>query len=92
MKTIVAAAAMAAGVIGGAVLLAPAPAQAEIEYPWCAIYGGGLEGSNGTNCGFSTHQQCWDTVAGGRIGDCFENPRYTGAAAPARHKKRHRRD
>lgn len=93
MKKVIAGAAIAAGLAGGAVLmLAPAPARAEIEYPWCAQYGGGLEGSNGTNCGFSTWKQCWDTVAGGRIGDCYENPRYVGAAAPVRHKKRYRRD
>jgi hypothetical protein len=81
------------GVAGGAALIAqPAPARAEIVYPWCAIYSGGLEGSGGTNCGFETHTQCWDTVSQGRIGDCFQNPAFSGAAAPVRpYSKRHRR-
>lgn len=80
-------------VAGGAALIAqPAPAKAEIIYPWCAIYSGGLEGNGGTNCGFETHQQCWDTVAQGRIGDCFPNGAYRGAEAPQRpHKKRYPR-
>ena len=79
--------------VGGAALIAqPAPAKAEIIYPWCAIYSGGLEGNGGTNCGFETHQQCWDTVAQGRIGDCFPNGAYQGAAVPQRpHKRRYPR-
>ena len=77
---------------GAALVLQPAPARAEIQYPWCAIYSGGLEGSGATNCGFVTHQQCWDTVSGGRIGDCQPNPAYLGSAAPqASHRKRHSR-
>jgi hypothetical protein len=78
-------------VAGGAALIAqPEPAKAETIYPWCAIYSGGLEGNGGTNCGFETHKQCWDTVAQGRIGDCFPNGAYQGAAAaPQRPHKRH---
>ena len=77
---------------GAAVIAQPAPAKAEIQYPWCAIYSGGLEGSGGINCGFETHTQCWDTVSQGRIGDCFQNPAYVGPAGPARpYSKRHRR-
>jgi hypothetical protein len=34
-----------------------APARAEIEYPWCAQYGGG-ENGGGPNCGFSTIEEC----------------------------------
>jgi hypothetical protein len=77
---------------GGAALMAqPAPAKAEIAYPWCAMYSGGLEGSGATNCGFVSHQQCWDTVAQGRIGDCQPNPAYVGpATAPRPYSKRHR--
>jgi hypothetical protein len=51
-------------------------------YPWCAYLGPG--GQDGTNCGFTTYQQCLDTIAG--IGGyCQENPRY---AAPARQPRR----
>ncbi len=47
-----------------------------IPYPWCAVYGG--RGGGGTNCGFSTWQQCMATVSG--IGGLcepnqFYNPR-----------------
>jgi len=31
------------------------------NYPWCAIYSGR---SGGTNCGFTTFQQCMDTARG----------------------------
>ena len=38
--------------------------QAEAQnYPWCAIYSGGM-GGGGTNCGFTTFQQCMDTARG----------------------------
>ena len=39
---------------------APAPAQAQ-NYPWCAYYGAGFEG---TNCGFSSFAQCMADVSG----------------------------
>ena len=32
------------------------------NYPWCAIYSGFDDG--GTNCGFTTFQQCMDTARG----------------------------
>ncbi len=32
------------------------------NYPWCAYYGGGMDDGGGTNCGFTTFQQCLDTV------------------------------
>jgi hypothetical protein len=31
------------------------------NYPWCAYYDGSF---GGTNCGFTTFQQCLDTVSG----------------------------
>ena len=31
------------------------------NYPWCAHYGTGF---GGINCGFTTFQQCMDTVSG----------------------------
>jgi hypothetical protein len=49
------------------------PAQAQ-NYPWCAQYGGG-RGGGGTNCGFSSFQQCMATVRG--IGGfCNPNTQY----------------
>ena len=38
------------------------PAQAQ-NYPWCAYYGG-VPGGGGTNCGFTTFEQCMATVSG----------------------------
>ena len=35
-------------------------ASAEIYYPWCANY----RSPGGSNCGFSTHEQCMATVNG----------------------------
>jgi Protein of unknown function (DUF3551) len=35
------------------------------NYPWCAIYGG--FGDGGTNCGFTTFQQCMDTAGNGQL-------------------------
>ena len=43
------------------------------NYPWCAYYGG-KEGG-GTNCGFTTFQQCLDTVSG-IGGSCNVNTQY----------------
>jgi len=47
-------------------------ASAEIYYPWCANYGS----PGGSNCGFSTHEQCMATVSG-IGGSCDPNPWYT---------------
>jgi hypothetical protein len=69
------------------------PAQAQ-NYPWCAYYGG-VMGGGGTNCGFSTFQQCQATVSG--IGGfCDRNTQYVAPGGPAatthyrpRHKQYH---
>ena len=45
------------------------------NYPWCAIYGTGFEG---TNCGFVTFQQCLNTVSG-IDGFCEPNTQYRPA-------------
>jgi hypothetical protein len=60
------------------VALAADTASAEITYPWCKSSSDG-----GTNCGFSTLEQC----QGGSPGSsafCSSNPRYQGppAASP----------
>lgn len=57
--------------IFAALVLAPVAAQEHIEYPWCAVYSGDSVG--GTNCGFSTIEQCRATVSG-IGGSCEPNP------------------
>jgi hypothetical protein len=73
------------------------PAQAQ-NYPWCAQYGGGDTGG-GTNCGFTTFEQCLATLSG-MGGFCNRNTQYVpppgphAAAvtqAPWRHHRRHPR-
>jgi Protein of unknown function (DUF3551) len=50
------------------------------SYPWCAYYGGDGDGG-GTNCGFTTFQQCQDTVSG--IGGfCQRNNLYPPPPGP----------
>ena len=62
------------------------------NYPWCAYYSGGrFGGGGGTNCGFTTFQQCLDTVSG--IGGfCDRNTQYQPPPGPhsqTRAKRRH---
>jgi hypothetical protein len=48
------------------------------NYPWCAYYNGQF---GGTNCGFTTFQQCLDTVSG--IGGfCQQNNLYQPPPGP----------
>lgn len=60
------------------------PAHAD-NYPWCAYYSG-FDGGNGTNCGFTTREQCMATISGVG-GICRENTMYQ----PYRHAPRHRK-
>jgi hypothetical protein len=61
------------------------PAEAQ-NYPWCAYYSGGRHGGGGTNCGFTTFQQCLDTVSG--IGGfCQRNTQYQPPAGPHSSKR-----
>ena len=66
-------------------------ASADINYPWCARYGGDMGGAS--NCGFSTYEQCMATVSGVG-GFCEKNLFYTEAVEhPARRaRKRHNND
>jgi len=78
-------------VLGILVATAAIGTRAEAQnYPWCARYGG-REGG-GTNCGFTTFEQCQATVSG--IGGfCDRNTLYqppAGAPGP-RYRPRHRR-
>jgi hypothetical protein len=62
-------------------------AQAQSNYPWCAYYGSGF---SGTNCGFTTFEQCLENVRG--IGGfCQQNDWYhPAAAAPHYSGRKHR--
>ena len=72
--------------------VAPAAAQTPVSYPvypWCTDYGGGRGG--GTNCYFSTWDQC-RAAASGNGGYCYRNPFYGYAGYPAdRGSRRYRR-
>jgi hypothetical protein len=71
MRWIYAATAFAVGFVAASGGAATAQ-QAHIEYPWCAVYGGDF---GGTNCGFSTIEQCRLTVSG-IGGSCEPNQFY----------------
>ncbi len=50
------------------------------NYPWCAIYSGGAAGG-GTNCGFTTFEQCMETARG--LGSlCQPNTQYQPPPGP----------
>lgn len=78
---------VAIGIAGTmAALSAPAAAQ---NYPWCAYYSGGAGGGGGTNCGFTTFEQCMATVSG--IGGfCNRNTQYVPSGAYPGPLRRHR--
>ena len=62
-------------------------AYADLNYPWCAQYGGN-GGGGGLNCGFSSYAQCMATVSG--IGGfCEQNTTYVPPAS-ASHSTRRR--
>ena len=69
--------------VGAGIGLAPSKAQAQSNYPWCAVYGNGF---GGTNCGFVSFKQCMETVWG--IGGfCELNNWYTPPAKTSRRKR-----
>jgi len=75
--------ALMSGILIGAVSFA---AQAKAQnYPWCANFADGA----GTNCGFSSSEQCMATAMGSG-GFCAPNNQYKPAAtaAPSRHRER----
>ena len=72
-------------------IAAVARPAAAIEYPWCAQYGGGGDNGGGRNCGFSTLEQCRETVSG-IGGSCEPNLFYPGSASDtsqSKHKRQH---
>jgi hypothetical protein len=65
----------------------PKAAQAAIEYPWCAQYGG--EDSGGRNCGFVSYEQCMMTARGAGAA-CEVNLFYSGQQAKQKQQPRKR--
>lgn len=61
------------------------------NYPWCANYGSSF-GEGGTNCGFTTREQCLATVSG-IGGSCDRNTQYVPPSGPSapRYRRHHRR-
>jgi len=70
--------------LAGAASASPAQAQ---NYPWCANFHDGA----GTNCGFSTEEQCRMTVQGSG-GYCDRNTQYNppGAGSQPARKTSHK--
>jgi len=66
--------------LGVSVCVVGSETRAEAQnYPWCAIYSGYDDG--GTNCGFTTFQQCMETARG--MGSfCQPNTQYVPPAGP----------
>jgi hypothetical protein len=83
-------AALAGAILGASLGAAPAKAA---EYPWCANFHEGA----GTNCGFTSYEQCMLTVRGSG-GFCAPNDFYTGLAGtpqtrrPARNRPAPKKD
>jgi hypothetical protein len=50
------------------------------NYPWCALYSAGDTGG-GTNCGFTTFQQCQAALSGG-ADFCQPNTQYVPPPGP----------
>jgi hypothetical protein len=75
--------------VAAVALAASSPARAQ-NYPWCSNFHDGA----GTNCGFSTYEQCMAT-ARGTGGYCAPNNMYvaphgTVSSGQAKHKHRAR--
>jgi len=86
-----------AGVAGVAIALtfAATPARAEIDYPVCLRFYGGIELPSYDDCSFTSIAQC-NMTASGLPAQCLENPFYgvhgTPVTQPRRtHRHRHRR-
>jgi len=63
------------------------------NYPWCAYYSG--RGGGGTNCGFTTYEQCMAALSG-MGGFCDRNTQYVpppgghgGTTKHPPHRKHH---
>jgi hypothetical protein len=65
------------GIFTGAIAIATSAAGQ--NYPWCSNF---ADGWGGTNCGFTTFEQCMATVHGAG-GFCTQNNTYVPPAAAA---------
>jgi hypothetical protein len=68
--------------------LALGPSAMAQNYPWCSSFHDG----GGTNCGFSSYEQCMATAQGSG-GTCAKNNTYvpsTGSSPARRPARRHR--
>jgi hypothetical protein len=81
------------GIIAAVSVIGSGGAKAQ-NYPWCANYGG-FFGDGGTNCGFTTYEQCLATISG-MGGACERNLQYVPPPGPhdspvyRPHHRRHR--
>jgi hypothetical protein len=63
-------------------------AQAQ-NYPWCEYMSGG-RGGGGTNCGFTSFEQCMQS-AWGNGSDCRVNTQYVPSTGPHPHNQARRK-
>jgi hypothetical protein len=83
---------MPAALLVAAAALAPRPAAAAFNYPWCATFYDSSLGMK--SCSFSSYGQCMATISGVG-GICAQNPLYASPppyAEPRRAKKSHLAD
>jgi hypothetical protein len=67
--------------------VAPRPAAAAWNLPWCANY----YENNVRSCAFTSYEQCFATIAGPVGGHCTLNPAYPAYVERHRVKARHHR-
>jgi hypothetical protein len=75
--------------VGTMIIMDPRPSAAEVYRPWCVQYTGR---DGGTNCGFTSYQQCMMTATPGSGAICVRNPwyEYYGDRSPSRQSVRQR--
>jgi hypothetical protein len=66
--------------------MAPRPAAAGYNLPWCASY----YENNVTSCAFTNYEQCFAAIAGPVGGHCYPNPAYPPQPYVERHRARSR--
>jgi hypothetical protein len=73
-------------------LLAPAPAEAQVEGPWCAHIGIG-DDSYIERCDMLSYEMCRTEIFAQGGAFCTQNPRYrTPATAPAKKQRKTKRE
>jgi Protein of unknown function (DUF3551) len=73
------------GIAIAVLLIANAPCDAVVIYPWCTTGAGHDFG--GINCGFNTFEQCLQTARGNGQ-HCQPNPLYQPSPKPSKPHKR----